>query len=242
MKKRIFSLLLLSACVCGAWADDTGMGLELSAEKKITKGFSAEVEGEFRTQDGVSDRERWSLGAGLEYKWNKWLKSDVGYTFIHRHYTEAVKTKNVHKEYDSPRHRAYVSLSGNWKLPAHLELSLRERYQYTYETEQFVERYSIATGERASDKVVGDESEHLFRSRLMLKWSRKKSAWSPYAHVEMLNDLQDGLSLDQMRYTVGTDYKLNKQNSIGVAYRYKDKSDKDDAKGHLFSLKYSYKF
>ena len=33
MKKRIFSLLLLSVCVCGAWADDTGMGLELSAEK-----------------------------------------------------------------------------------------------------------------------------------------------------------------------------------------------------------------
>ena len=242
MKKIGIIIALMGTCLL-AQADDTGLGIEVSAEHKIVKGLSAEVEGEVRTQDGVSDLERWAVGAGVDYKLTKWLKADVGYSLIMRYQPERLTDKGkLQSDYWSPRHRAYVSLSGSWKLPAHWELSLRERYQYTYEAKRNAVRHDPTTGIRLSDKVKGGDGDQLLRSRVQFKWSRKKSAWSPYLHVEMLNDLQQGFSIDQMRYTAGFDYKLNKQNTLGVAYRFKDKSDKDEEKGHLFSLKYGYKF
>ena len=242
MKKKLIILALMGSCLM-AQADDTGLGIEVSAEHKITKGLSAEVEGEVRTQDGVSDLERWAVGASVDYKLTKWLKSDVGYSLIYRYLPERLTDKGkLQSDYWSPRHRAFVSLTGSWKLPAHWELSLRERYQYTYETKRNVERHDPATGIRLSDKVKGGDSDQLLRSRVQLKWSRKKSDWSPYLQVEMLNDLTNSFSIDQMRYTAGVDYKLNKQNSLGISYRFKDKSDKEEDKGHLFSLKYGFKF
>ena len=241
--KSSITLAFLTLNLLPLRADDTGFGLEVGAEKKISKDLTAEVEGEYRTQDGLSETERWSIGASLDYKLAKWLKADAGYCLIGRNIPERLTEKGkLQSQYWSPRHRAFVSLTGSWKLPAHWELSLRERYQYTYEVERNVERHNPATGERLSDKVKGGDADQLLRSRVQLKWSRKRSPWAPYVNVEMLNDLRDAMGIDQMRYTAGVDYKLNKKNTLGASYRFKDKSDKDDDKGHLFSVQYSYKF
>jgi len=245
MKKILFLLpfsFFLSFGVCDAIAEDNGVGIELSASKKITKELEASVETEVRTQDGMSEMERWSIGAGVDYKFTKWLKADAGYLLIMRNIPEESTNKYDYVQYWSARQRAYVSMVGTWKLPSHFALSLRERYQFTFEPGENLERYYIGTDKRASDKVTENEKEHLLRSRLQLSWSRKKCAWSPFISVEALNNLQDSFSLDQMRYTLGTDYKLNKHNSFGLSYRYKDKNDRDEAKGHLITLKYSYDF
>lgn len=244
MKKLFFilSFSLFLSPFSFLLAEDTGVGIEVSASKKIVKGLEASVEAEVRTQDAVSQMERWSIGAGIDYKILKWLKADVGYLLLMRNIPESTSKKYDLKQYWSPRHRAYASIVGTWKLPKHFALSLRERYQYTYETQQYVERYHLGTNKRADDKVVGDEADHLLRSRLELGWSRKKCNWSPFISVEALNSLQDGFSLDQMRYTLGTDYKLNKKSKLGLSYRYKDKNDKEESKGHLISIKYSYEF
>lgn len=243
MKKIVLSLLTLG-CLCPLFAEgnDTGMGIELGASHKVAKGTEISIDGEFRTQDGLGQVERWAIGANLDYKINKHLKANVGYTLLGKRIPDEETSKYRRVHYWSPRHRAFASLTADWKLGKHWNLSWRERYQYTYEAERFVKRYALATGMRGEDKVVGDESEQLLRSRLQLKWGRKKCAWEPFLNIEMLNDLSDGLALDQMRYTAGTDYKLNKQNSLGLSYRYKDKNDKDEAKGHLFTLKYAYEF
>ncbi len=244
MKKSFFilSLSLFLSPFSFLLAEDTGAGVEISASKKIAKGMEASIEAEVRTQDAVSQMERWSIGADLDYKFNKWLKADLGYALLMRNIPERTSNKYDWEQYWSPRHRAFASVVGTWKLPKHFSLSLRERYQFTYETQQNVERYYIGTTKRASDKVEGDESEHLLRSRLQLSWGRKKCAWSPYLSVEALNSLNDSFHLEQMRYTLGTDYKINKKNSMGLAYRYKDKNNSEESKGHLITLKYSYEF
>lgn len=242
MKKALFLLLPLLLPLT-SWADDSGLGIEVNTEKKICKGFNASINAEFRTQDGLNEAERWSLGAGLDYKFSKWLKGNAGYIFINRHLA-AYNTNKYHYEADwQPRHRAFASMTGSWEVVKHFELSLRERYQYTYTTPINLERHYLSTPEvRASDKIKEGEDEHLLRSRLQLKYSRKKCAWQPYASVEILNSLTDGFANDQMRYTLGTDYKINKQNQLGLSYRYKDKNNRDDSKGHLLTISYSYDF
>ena len=238
-------LLLALMLPAMAMADDSGAALEVGASHKLCKGLEASIDAEVRTQDGLGDMERWSIGAALEYKFCKWLKADAGYTFIDRYIPAQVNSKGTKRtdDYWSPRHRAFVSATGIWKPNKHWELSLRERYQYTYETKVNVPCYRLATGKRDDDKVKGDEGESLLRSRLQVKWTiRKKCPWTPFANVEALNDLGDGFSLDQMRYTIGTGYKINKHNSLGLSYRYKDKSNSDEAGGHLITLSYTYDF
>lgn len=243
MRRLLLSTLCL-ICSSILWAEDhdMGYGIELEASHKVAKKMESRLDAEIRTQDGLSDMERWSLGVSQSYKLTKWLKADAGYTLLMRNIPAHNSNKYSWEQYWSPRHRAYASLTGSWKLTKHLDFSLRERYQYTYEVERFVQRFHLDNGTRADDKVEGDEGEHLLRSRLQLKWSRKKCNWTPYFNVEFLNNLQDGMSLDQTRYIAGCDYKIDKKNAIGLSFRYKDKSDREDTKGHLISISYNYEF
>lgn len=238
--RLILSLIiqLIGLSTLHAEDHDLGFGIEAESSHKVNKGLNVNIEGEVRTQDGMADVERLAIGAGVDYKITKWLKSDIGYTLLMRNFPERTSSKYQWSQYWSPRHRAYISMAGFYSVTKHLTLSLRERYQYTYETKRYVERHNIDTGDRASDKVEGGDGEHLLRTRLQLKWGRKKSNWSPYANVEILNDLQDAMHLDQTRYTIGIDYKINKSNTIGLSYRFKDKSDRNENKGHLITICY----
>lgn len=244
--RKLFLLCLFLPQFC--LADDLGVGVEVEAEAKLTKELGIAVEGEFRTQEAVSDMERWSLGASLDYrllKTKQWsLKADAGYLFLDRHILAEDTKKYHYVDYWSARHRAFASLSGSWKINKHLELSLRERYQLTHRTPQNLERYYQADlSHRASDKVKDAGNEQLLRSRLQLKWNiGKKNPFTPFVSVECLNDLDRSFAIDQTRYIVGTDYKLDKHNSFGISYRYKDKSNEDEDKGHLFTISYSHAF
>lgn len=250
MKKLFFilSFSLFLSPFSFLLAEDTGVGIEVSASKKIVKGLEASVEAEVRTQDAVSLMERWSIGAGIDYKILKWLKADAGYILIdrykpsHSYLSDKGNLKEVESIW-SPRHRAYVSVNASWKPNKHWDFSLRERYQFTYETEQHAKCMNLTKNKRDDDKVYGGEAEHLLRSRIQAKYIiKKKCPWVPFANIEALNDLEKGFELDQMRYTLGTDYKINKKNSLGLAYRFKDKTTKDEDKGHLITFSYSYDF
>lgn len=242
---RFYPLAILSLCLAtGLHAEDqdTGMGVEVEVSHKICKGLNGAIEAEVRTQDGIDELERLAIGAGLDYKMIKWLKADAGYVLLMRNIPEHNSSKYHWEQYWSPRHRAYLSLTGTWNPSKHWTLSLRERYQYTYEARRYAQRFYLSDGHRGSDRIEGGDNEQLLRSRLQVKWNRKKCAWSPYANVEMLNDIHDGLNIDQIRYTAGCDYKINKHNTLGISYRFKDKSDRDEAKGHLLTFHYAYEF
>lgn len=241
MRKSLFIVFTVVISIANAVAQD--LGIELEASKKIAKGLELSAEGEIRTQDLFSDMERFSIGGNISYKATNWIKVDAGYLFMLRRMEEHTTQKYQYVGDWNPRHRAYVGISLSWEPVKHFTLSWRSRYQYTYSTPINLERYYIADPEkRASDKVEEGEDEHLMRNRLQLKYSRKKCAWEPYLSIEMLNELTDTFAKDQIRYTLGTDYKFNKHNQMGLSYRYKDKSNNDDKKGHLITLSFSHAF
>ncbi len=243
MKKLVWMafLLLLPGF---ASADDSGLGIELGVEKEFNKQLSASLDGEFRTQDGLSSVDRWSIGASVEYKITKALEVDAGYQLMRRqtlsYYSSTGKYR--YPSYWRARQRAFASVTGSLKLGSYLELSLRERYQFTHRPSTNLTRYEVSTNE-ASLKFKDENKENMLRSRLQGKLKFGKSCpWRPFASIELLNDFDARLALDQTRYTLGTDYKLNKRNSFSLSYRYKDKSNADEEKGHLVSVGYKYTF
>lgn len=174
------------------------------------------------------------------------------------------KHKNVDAPYWTARHRATASLTGSFKW-GRFKFSLRERYQYTYRMpsqcdrtrwyynplhellpdiipEYFLdedptsEDYSYMTDEKKA------KSDHKLRSRLSVSYDIKKCPFEPYIEVEVYNQLDNAFAYDKIRYTVGTEYKINKQNKLKLYYRYQDYADIDEVSGHVLGLGYAFEF
>lgn len=218
--------------------DELGVWASVNAEKKLTKKWNLFAEGEFRTQDGVSAVERWSLAVGTDYRLLKWLKADASYTFIHSYREEEITGKgNIIPSYWLPRHRVNVSLSGSVKWNR-FKFALRERWQYTYRPQQFVEKYD-PNGNRKDDEKVKGKGEHMMRTRLQVEYDIAKCDFTPYASCELYYNTY---GTEKTRWTVGTEYKINKKNSVEAYYRYQNHSDEDEANGHVIGIGYSVKF
>ena len=242
--KTLLLTLLLALPWIGGYAQSDDFGIWTSAEvkKKLTTKLDASVEGEFRTRDGLSEVERWAASVGVAYKFNSYLKADVGYTYIYAHReSETTKKGNIISDYWSPRHRLSVSLTGSYKWNR-LEFSLRERYQMTKRTAQTVSKYDGEDGSQKDDEEIPAKTKSVLRSRLQVEWDIKKSRFTPYISAELYNSLDDGFSLDKTRYTIGTAYKFNKHHSLDVFYRYQNKSDDDESNGHVIGVGYRFKF
>ena len=239
--------------------DDFGIWNSIEGQKKINKKIDISFEGEHRTRNNAIDHDRWSIGVDGSYKYKKWLKASAGYTFLYDNnerisYYDIDDKKVVNgavnagepkkrAEYWAPRHRFYVSLTAS-KSFGNFEVSLRERWQYTYRPEKTVSsRYSYWD-------LDWDEEEHTFRgkgknvlrSRLQLEYKLKTIDWTPFASVELYN----AWNVQKIRYTIGTDYKISKQYSLGLFYRYQDIRSNDDFElepdMHILGIGFKFKF
>ncbi len=249
MDRRIsvlFYVLLTALSVGGvrAQGDDFGVWLSAGVKKRVLPELDASVEGEFRTRDGLSDVDRWSLAAGLAYRICPYLKVDAGYTFIDSNREGGLtgSGNNYYNDYWSARHRITASLTGRY-VWNRLEFSLRERYQYTHRTATSVHKYNASSDvQKKNDKQVAAKSTSVLRSRLQVEWNIRKSPFSPYVSCELYHDMSDGWSLAKTRWTVGTGYKINKRHSLDVFYRYQNRADEDEQDGHVIGVGYQFKF
>lgn len=242
---------------------DFGLWTSVGVEKKITKKWGVELEGELRTQDAMKEVSRYSLGISTDYKLTSWLKVDAGYIFLRDYNLSEFKADPIAEEdegwvayqgdlyapYWTTRHRANVSLTGSVKL-GRFKLSLRERWQYTYrpETEKGHE-YHVGYCEgvpvepviedKGMKKVKGKGS-NVLRSRLQVAYDIKSVPFEPYASCEMYHD---GGGLKKTRYTIGGDYKIAKKHTVGLYYRYQDFSGSDEGEStHILGVGYKFKF
>lgn len=214
-----------------------------SAEIKIKAagGLNVFAEGDYRTHDGVSGTERWSGTAGLDYKVCRYLKLTAGYTYIHqRTQTEITKKGNIIPPYWQPKHRAYFAVTGSydWKR---FTFSLRERYQYTYRTEQYVPKFDDDGVTPKDDELIEAKHKHVLRSRLEVEYNIRKSGFSPFVSCELYNSLTEGFGREKTRWTVGSAYKFNKHHSVNLYYRYISQADSDEADGHVIGIGYRFK-
>ena len=214
-------LLWFVAPMVSAQDSDFGIWTSLEVKKKIFPGFDASFEGEFRTRNDVGTIDRWSAGVDLSYSINSYLKLGGAYNLINYNHPK--------REWEvGHRYSFYATGSYVWNR---IELSLREKYQQTY-------RVGVSeTASRANPKKI-------MRSRLQLAYNLPKSKLTPYTSVEFYHTLNNpqGNDLEKTRYTLGTEYKINKRSKLDLFYRYQSETDDEEDDGHVFGLGYSLKF
>lgn len=233
------ALLSLAAGEVRAQSDDFGVWTSINAKKKLSKAWTLYAEGEMRTRDALSEVERWSGNVGVAYRITSWLKADAGYTFLYSNNpTETTKKGNIIPSYWYARHRTTVSLTGELKWKR-FTFSLRERWQYTYRPEKWVEKYDGDDGERKDDEQVKEKHKHQLRSRLQVEYNIARSRFTPFAACELYHGA-DGL--EKTRWTLGSEYKINKRHAVEAFYRFQNEADEDDTDMHVLGVGYTFKF
>ncbi len=236
MKRLTLMAAALAACTV-AMADDFGVWIDAGVKKDLTKKLSLSGEVELRTQ--ASDLSRWSVGVGAAYKIIKPLKVDAGYTFIDSYSPSRVTSKgNTVDDYWQARHRGYASITGQWKLSI-LKISIRERYQHTYNSSVSVAKYD-SSGNRKSNEEIASKNKDYLRSRLMVELSLQ-GRLQPFASYEFYHDLNNKFDLNKTRLTLGTDIKLNKRNVFNIYYRRQNYDDSSDTDLNILGIGYSLK-
>lgn len=249
-RSLVFAIaLLLLSTTARAEGDDFGLWSEVNVEKKIDSHWDVAAGAELRLRDNASEIQRWSAGLDVSYKISKWLKISAGYSLLSDN-NYKVSTKQKVADYYGQRHRFNLSLTGS-KDFGRLSLSLRERWQYTYRPAKSVWRHYAEghqfAGQYADFDDDGEPTKHTFdgkaknvwRNRLQLKYKLTKQ-WRPYVSAESYT----AKALEKMRYSLGTEFRINKQHSFDVKYLFQDirSNDNDETDSHIIGLGYTYKF
>ena len=250
-RKQLTTLLLLlslwiAANPTSSLADDAGLVLGAEATHKIRKGFNVGLDAEFRSRNDFRTADRVSLGADVSYKLLPWLKASAGYTLLidnnHEEITyqdDGVSYNNWRPSYWGLRHRLNVSLTGSYKVHR-VEVSLRERWQYTYRPGKVIDNFDFDEGSWEDHDVRG-KGKNVLRSRLQLEWDIPKWKFDPFASVEFHTTRQ----LDKTRFLVGVDHTIKKAHQFKLYYRYQavnSHGDDDEPNIHMLGLGYTYKF
>ena len=248
--------------------DSFGIWATVEASKKINKKFKVVADAELRTTNIVKEIERATVGAKVEYKVLKWLKTNVGYSFMYTHKPQTKNLKdpvydeeenfvdyeyNIDHAYWTIRNRVYATVSGECKI-GRFELGLRERLQYTRTnsatTNETKHRYDLGEDPLFStednkwidttEPELKEAKDNLtLRSRLSVKYDIPNCKVNPFASVELYTRLDEWLGYDKLRYRIGGSYKINKKNSISLYYLYQSVNDDDEPGGHAIGLEYS---
>ena len=250
MKKRFTPILGLLLMLCSALfptlshADDAGLIASVGTSRKISKGLNAGFEAEFRSRNDFRTADRVSLGADVSYKLLPWLKAGAGYTLLIDNNREkityqddGVSYNNWRPSYWGLRHRFNVTLTASRKVQR-VELSLRERWQYTYRPGKMVDNFDFDEGEW-EDREVKGKGKNVLRSRLQLEWDIPKCKFDPFASVEFHTTRE----LEKTRFILGVNHTLKKKHSFKLYYRYQlSGSSIDEPNIHMLGLGYTYKF
>lgn len=243
--KIIATVLLAAMCLPLSAQSEAGLLVSAEAEKQVNKKLSFGIEAEMRTRNNLKTMDRWKFGIGAEYKLASWLKANAGYNLLNQNYREDYNYKSSgalnkwRPSYWGIKHRVYASLTGSYKFSNNIKLSLRERWQYTYRPEKTVQRWDY-DDEEWEDKVRSATGKNQLRSRFEIAYDKKHALLTPYASMELYNSW----GIEKIRYTVGTDIRLNKQHSLGVFYRFQDMKnvDADDYDPNMHYIGLGYKF
>ena len=246
-RKQLIANLLVLLCIAVypalSLADDAGLVASVEASHKFNKKLSAGLEAEFRSRNDFRTADRISLGGDVSYKLLPWLKASAGYTLLIDNNREkltyqedGVTYNNWRPSYWGIRHRLNLSLTGSYKI-RRVELSLRERWQYTYRPGKVIDNFDFDEGEWEDHEVSG-KGKNVLRSRLQLEWDIPKCKFDPFASVEF----HTARDLEKTRFIVGVDHSVKKKHNFKLYYRYQVSGSSDEPNIHMLGLGYTYKF
>lgn len=226
MSRRLLAIVAFMALTVSVSAQS--LWLSGAFKTKVVGNLGVSAEMEYRSTDGIDGTDRWSWDAGVNYKVFKWLKFDAGYKYIHERNPGRITKKGNHiPAFWQPRHRIYAGVTGSYSWNR-FTFSIRERYQYTHRKSHFVPKFDDDGVTPKKDEFIAGSDKHVLRSRIEIGYNIRKSRFSPYMSCEFYNLLDKGLANDKTRLTAGTSFRINKQNSLDVFYRYSIVSGSDD--------------
>lgn len=244
MKKTMIMLLMLIPIGTQAQSDEFGTWTSVSFDKKLSKQLSIGTELELRTGNNLKNVDRWSAGISVDYRLAKWLKASAGYTYLYDYHPEAYTFQDdgdLNKRtmtYFGSRHRLSASLTAS-KDFGKLNISLRERWQYTYRPEQADKRMDYQHADLGYSYPVKGKASHVWRNRLQLKY-KANNLLRPYLYGETY---VDGSGFDKLRLSIGTELKLSKKSALNVGYLFqKPFGDDDELNKHIINVGYKVSF
>lgn len=206
----------------------------------INKHWGLDAEIEWRTKNQFNGTDRATFSISAEYKY-RFLKIDAGYKFMINRTDDRITNKgNYIPAYWIGRHRYYASLTGKLKL-GRFEFSLRERYQFTHRLGKWVPKYASDHFTPKQDEWIAPKDLHVLRSRLACEWNIRKCRFTPFASVEIYDDLCAGFDIAKLRYTIGTEYKINRHNRVELYYRYLQGVETGEESLNIIGIGYSFK-
>jgi hypothetical protein len=235
MKQKLFMIaaaFLAAMALAPGVNAQTDWGLWTSADAEyslVPKRLSLDVGGEFRLKDDFKTIDKIKGVAGLDYKFNKYLKAGIGYELIYN-------SHNTKYEYQN---RGLAYLNGSFEI-GRLDFSIREQFQATR-----------VNGLSSSSSRINPKM-HL-RSKLKVGYDIPKSKLEPYVSAEAYYFLNANSEYDtkwtKFRYSAGIDYQLNKHNEFDFFFKYirvydKDSDDESDDydPGCILGISYTFKF
>ena len=238
---KIFITALFLMIPAFAMAQDFGLDINAGLKKKIIKGLSVSAEFEVRTQDMSSKMERIDAGIDISYKPIDYFKFGIGYNFIDKYkLSHQTDSGNTIDDYWSPRHRVNFYVTGILPID-NFEISLRERYQYTYRMETSARKWN-SLGVEQDEKIIKSKDYHALRSRVLARYKIEPVMLSPYFSLEFYNDLAHSFSIDKIKLTAGVEYSLKKHHGFDLFYRYVAGIAESEDECHLIGLGYEFKF
>ena len=189
-------------------AEEVDFGLWASAEVSynVHPKFEVSLSEEIRTNNNVRNIDQLKTSLSFGSKINKYFKVGFGYIM-----------KNCRDESLSSgwefRHRYFIYATGSYKV-ARVKFSLREYLQGTHR---------IGVNARVNPEFCS-------KTRLKIEYDIRKSMFTPYASVEVyaiLNDadMKGWNAFDRIRYSAGTEIKLDKHNKLDIFARFTTKRD-----------------
>ncbi len=251
-------------------SDDFGFDISVAAEKEFLPGFDVSVSADIRTCNDTKDVERYVIGADLGYKFYNTKKFDVkmfgGFEYMWMQKFKEVKMKyntaegrpadkidyNINDGYWRQRYRISAGLAFDYSPSKRWNFQLKETFQWSHyfegdsidqEEHRFVlNKFNKKYREdiKQDKKAIKYKDHIVLRSKFTVEYNIKGIPVNPFASVDY------GCGLDytahKWKYSVGTDYNINKKNRLTVYYRYQTEDDDDEPNGHIVGLGYKIKF
>lgn len=226
--------------------DDFGMWYTVAAQKRMSKHWRTGMEVEYRTRDHARTSDQVGITLSMAYHINSNLKAEGGYKWIHDYsgevYVEADE-EGLHPKWTAAhwrqRHRLFLGMEGSVNI-GRLNLSLRERWQYTHRHSKDVKHYDFDSEMWQLHTLEGD-SKNLLRTRLKAEYDIAQCAVDPQVSAEFFNAWRT----EKIRLSAGVGFKLNNQHEVQLFYRYqinRPRNTIDRYNEHIINLGYLFRF
>lgn len=196
-KYLIIFLLMMIGFVftvpASAQEEDFQVWGDISAKYKINKKFRLDTRLGLRTRENSELLKQYHWDLGVKYKLNKRFTFGTRYRYIN--YIEFGKTSI---------HRLNLDLVYDNKI-GRFSYDIRGRYQQQWFYSNYKQEYTA----------------QVFRTKFELSYNVRKNKIEPFIAIEHYLGLNGELQwlTDQMRYTLGASYPVNKWSDLSLAFR-----------------------